>query len=73
MSNSYTKYLTISGMSCGACQKVIERRFSKIDGVHKVKVSVNEGKAEVQTEKDISLNDFQNTLEGTYYQITNLN
>lgn len=71
MSTIFSTTITISGMSCSACQKIIEKRFSRLDGVYKVTVHVNEGKAEIQTDREIPLQEFQDAIQGTHYQVIN--
>lgn len=66
------KILTVVGMSCGACQKIIEKRLAAIEGVQKVTVHLNEGKVEVEMLSDIPNEHFHKALEGTHYQITHL-
>lgn len=40
--------LKITGMTCGHCVKAVEKALSAVDGVQSVKVSLEEGKAEVE-------------------------
>ena len=39
--------LKVSGMSCGACAKTVEKEAKRIDGVKVVKVSQPKGEAEI--------------------------
>ncbi|MCR4305798.1 MAG: cation transporter [Candidatus Daviesbacteria bacterium] len=70
---SQTTVLQIKGMHCGACEKVISRRLGKLPGVSNVKVSLNEGTAEIESEEKITLEEASSILEGTDYQVTNSN
>lgn len=58
----------ISGLTCPACQKLIEKKISKIEGVLKVMVNLN-GKTEITADKPILLEEIKKVLTGTQYQI----
>ena len=70
---SQTTVLQIKGIHCGACEKVISRRLGKLSGVSNVKVSLNEGTAEIQSEEKITIEEASSILSGTDYQIINSN
>jgi copper chaperone CopZ len=59
----------VSGMHCGACQKVIEKKLSKIEGVDGVNVNP-EGDLSVLASRSISLNEVKLALEGTEYIVS---
>lgn len=44
--------LKITGMTCGHCVKAVEKALSAVPGVQSVKVSLEEGKAEVEGQAD---------------------
>lgn len=44
--------LKIMGMTCGHCVKAVEEALSDVAGVKNVKVSLEEGKAEVEGQAD---------------------
>lgn len=60
--------IKFGGLSCGACQKVIQKRISKISGVEEVIVESN-GSTQVITQNLVSKSDVEKALEGTPYQI----
>ena len=64
-----TQSITINGMSCSACQKVVEKRLSKIDGITGVTVDVEAGTAAITAIREIQLAEISQTLEGTHYTI----
>jgi cation transport ATPase len=55
--------LKIDGMHCANCEVLVERRFIKIAGVRKVKVSHITGRAEVTGYGDLDLRLFQRAIE----------
>ncbi len=70
---SQTTVLEIKGMHCGACEKVISKRLGKLPGVSNVKVSLNEGTAEIESEEKITPEEASSILTGTDYQVINSN
>lgn len=61
--------IKLSGLTCGACQKLITKRIMKISGVKNVKVELN-GKTEIDSQRNISNEEIMKVLEGTEYKIT---
>jgi copper chaperone CopZ len=60
--------IKFGGLSCGACQKVITKRISKILGVEEVVVESN-GSTQVTAANIVSKSDVEKALEGTPYKI----
>ncbi|MBI2338102.1 heavy-metal-associated domain-containing protein [Candidatus Daviesbacteria bacterium] len=58
----------ILGMHCGACQKLIEKKLSKIDGVLTVNAQLS-GDVSVSANRSINPDEIRLALEGTDYQI----
>lgn len=58
----------ISGMHCGACQKVIEKKLMKIEGVKKVNVELS-GEAVITANRSINIDEVKLALEGTDYKV----
>ena len=56
----------VSGMHCGACQKVIEKKLSKIMGVSGVNAQLN-GEVIVCANRSVNLDEVKLALEGTDY------
>lgn len=69
MSNSTKTYIELSGMTCPACEKLIGRRLSKIEGVSKVQVNLKGENAQVDGLRKITEKEIKTVLEGTQYQI----
>ncbi|MFA5933182.1 MAG: heavy metal-associated domain-containing protein [Microgenomates group bacterium] len=59
----------ISGMHCGACQKVIEKKLMKIEGVEKVSVELS-GEAIVTANRSINIDEVELALKGTDYKVS---
>ena len=72
MSQTIKTQIEISGMTCPACEKLIGRRLSKIDGVTQVKVDVKGENAQVEGTRKISTSEIQSMLEGTQYQVISI-
>lgn len=68
-----TTKLQLSGLTCGACEKVISKRLQKIEGVHEVHVSSETEVTSITASRSISKEEVISALEGTHYKvITNL-
>lgn len=63
-----TQKIKLTGLTCAACQKLISKRISKIDGVENVDVALN-GETNITAAKAISNKEIMNVLEGTQYQV----
>ncbi|MGE6720961.1 copper chaperone CopZ [Peribacillus frigoritolerans] len=62
--------LTVKGMSCGHCINSIEGNVGKLNGVHFVKVHLNEEKVEVSfISKMVSLKKITDVIEDQGYDI----
>lgn len=60
--------IQLTGLTCGACQKLITKRIMKIKGIKDVKVELN-GKTEINAERNIPNEEIMKVLEGTEYKI----
>ncbi len=65
--------LKIDGMHCANCEVLIERRFKKIAGVRRVKVSSTTGMAEINCYGDIDAATLQNAVADDGYTVWLLN
>jgi copper chaperone CopZ len=63
-----TQKIKLTGLTCVACQKLISKRISKIDGVENVDVALD-GETNINAARAISNEEIMNVLEGTKYQI----
>ena len=62
--------LTVKGMSCGHCINSIEGNVGRLNGVHFVKVHLNEEKVEVSyNSKMVSLKGITDVIEDQGYDI----
>lgn len=68
MSQSFLTKLQISGVTCGACQKVIEKRVSKVADVQEVKVDLS-GATEILASRYVPVSEISKALEDTHYQV----
>lgn len=72
MSQTIKTHIELSGMTCPACEKLISKRLSKINGVTQVKVSLKDEDAEVEGLRKLSENEILDVLEGTQYQVISI-
>src|SRR6266852_4777582 len=61
--------LKIDGMHCANCEVLIERRFKKITGVRRVKVSSTTGMAEVNCYGDVDIATLQRAIAEDGYTV----
>jgi len=64
-----TTKFQLSGLTCGACEKVISKRLQTIAGVEQVGVSSQSGIASVTASRIISKDEVIKVLEGTHYKV----
>lgn len=70
MQTTNTLHVNISGLTCGACFKLVNKRLSSIDGVREVTVKNMAGETEILAERQISVLELQDALSGTDYKIS---
>lgn len=63
--------LQLSGLTCGACEKVISKRLQKIEDVQEVHVTVQNGATSITASRPISKDEVVLALEGTHYKVIN--
>lgn len=66
-----TTKLQLSGLTCGACEKVISKKLQKIDGVQEVHVTAQNGATSIIASRPISEEEVITALEGTHYKVVN--
>lgn len=59
----------ISGMHCGACQKVIEKKLSKLNGISTVTVGLD-GNATIVASRVVNIDEVKLALAGTDYGVS---
>lgn len=64
----YQLNFIVSGLTCGACAKVIQLKISKLGGVSAINVT-EKGQAIVTADREINLIELQGALTGTPYQV----
>lgn len=63
-----TQIVKISGLTCGACQRLIAKRIKTINGVADAVVALT-GKTEITAQKMIDKREIAKVLEGTKYAV----
>lgn len=66
-----TQTITLKGLTCEACTKLITRKFMKIAGVTATEVTLD-GQAHVETSRTISTNEYSEVLKGLPYQVVSV-
>ncbi|OGD71751.1 hypothetical protein A3A84_03155 [Candidatus Collierbacteria bacterium RIFCSPLOWO2_01_FULL_50_23] len=61
--------IKLSGLTCPACKKLIEKRVAAISGVNVIEVDVVSGEATIDSDRDIQLSEIKEVLKGTPYQV----
>ena len=61
--------IKLSGLTCPACNKLIEKRVAAISGVNVIEVDVVSGEATIDSDRDIQLSEIKEVLKGTPYQV----
>lgn len=63
----------LSGLTCGACEKLSAKRIYQIPGVSAVTVNKETGLAEVEAAREISLAEVNEAFKGTEYRAESIN
>lgn len=71
MNKNMTQVFTLSGLSCGSCEKMVSKRLMKIDGVSDVHVTAANGLATISAIRLITADEITVALEGTHYSVIN--
>ncbi|MCK6258449.1 copper chaperone CopZ [Fictibacillus sp. KIGAM418] len=62
--------LNVKGMSCGHCVNAVEGSVGKLNGVHHVKVQLEEGTVEVEFDSSkVNLEEIKETIDDQGYDI----
>jgi len=64
--------LKIDGMHCASCEVLIERKFKNCPGVERVNVDHTTGKAEIQTSKELSIDELNRLVKEDGYTVSTL-
>ena len=63
-----TTTLTLTGLTCAACQKLIQKRILKIDGVQDVTVELS-GQTSIKASRKITSDEVAGVLKDTKYTV----
>lgn len=67
-----TQTITLKGLTCDACVKLIIKKFIKIPGVHSTRVTLD-GLAHVEADRAIDANEYKQILDGLPYEVVTVN
>lgn len=59
----------VEGMHCAACELLIEKKISKVDGVKKVDAKLGEGKVYIESDRELNASDLSKLVENNGYKI----
>lgn len=68
MSDKIITNIQLSGLTCGACQKLVSKRIKSVKGVEEVNVELS-GKTAIKARREILEDEIKKALEGTKYII----
>jgi len=66
------KTIFIKGMTCGHCQKRVEKALLEINGVENVVVDLDKGKAELRISREVGDSEFRFAIEDAGYEVISL-
>ena len=67
-----TTKLQLSGLTCGACEKVITKRLKTIEGVQDVSVSAQSGQTSISATRFITNDEVTKALQNTHYKVISI-
>lgn len=65
------KIIKLSGLTCPACKKIIEKRLVALPNVNQVEVNLASQEAKIDADRDIQLLEIKEILKDTPYQVIN--
>ncbi len=63
-----TQIITLKGLTCDACVKLIIKKLMRIPDVHSTRVTLD-GVAHVETSRAIEANEYKQVLTGLPYEV----
>lgn len=69
MNTDETTTVTLSGLTCHACQKLVTKYLKNIHGVKDVIVDLETGKTSIMADRVIPVLEVEHVLQNTTYQI----
>lgn len=64
-----TSKFQLSGLTCGACEKVVTKKLQTIEGLQEIHVSSQNGIAAVTAARLILKDEVEQVLVGTHYKV----
>ena len=61
--------LQLSGLTCGACEKLVTKRLKTIEGVREIHISLADGQTSITATRLISNNEVTKVLQDTHYKV----
>lgn len=61
--------ISLSGMKCSACAKLVKSKIEKIDGIKNVEVNFLSGEASIISERLITKDEIKKVLSDTNFRI----
>ncbi len=69
MDKNISTNIQLKGLSCSACQKIVEKRLKNITGVEGVTVDLETGKVQITADKSINNNEISDALNDTDFKL----
>lgn len=63
------KIMVIEGMKCQGCVTDVKEKFQALQGVEAVQVDLEKKQAEVESSREINLDEFRAALSGTTFKV----
>lgn len=63
-----TTSFQLTGLTCPACIKLVEKRLEKIKGVTDMKIELN-GQSEISADKEITIDEIKSALADTQFKV----
>lgn len=60
----------LTGMTCEACTRLVQRYIKKLPGVETVEVDLASGNVSIHANRKVDTNEIKSALEGTQYVVT---
>ncbi|RJQ36958.1 heavy-metal-associated domain-containing protein [Candidatus Microgenomates bacterium] len=61
--------IKLKGLTCFACQKVVEKRLKNLNGVEEVLVELESGNVKISGERKMEKEEILKALQGTDYKL----
>lgn len=63
------KRVTINGMKCDGCVKIVKENFEKIPGVQSATVNLEQKTAAIESAREVSTQELQHALSETKFTV----